>query len=517
MPPNTTSTFVLIYDWLILLGSQLLFFAFGWVFLVKKLFKDYELNTERHGLLQIVFASTFAMSCTLFELIIFEIAGVMENSSRWLHWKLNIYGLLLNVIVLIPFFQFFLLLSNRREGFTRRNCLALAAGCWLVYFYFFWKVGHKFPIQNEDKGFLAIEPGLSRVGVIGVTMMAILSGFGAVNSPYTTLFVFMRQVQDTDILAAERKLAQTIDMIMTKKKRIVSAQMKVKGTQEKNDSASGFMRRMFNTVATNIGFSGENVNMLRQEIDALETFSRQLFLDIDDLYQEKDRLKYAETWQGKYFNLMGYFFSGYCVYKVFMAIINIVFNRIGKTDPITYALALMGNYVNMEVDVQFWSQQLSFLFVGIMIMCSIRGMLIQLMKFFKAFSTSVSPGNIVLFLAYIMGMYCLSTVLMLRMSLPLEYRTIISEVLSAIEFNFYQRWFDVIFLVSAIASMVFIYFVHQQATNPATSGSVDAFELPGIGSTGRSTGSFDFDRSSPSPTWGKGSRSFDAYPHSPFT
>ncbi|XP_032879001.1 Golgi pH regulator isoform X1 [Amblyraja radiata] len=446
-----------VVDSVIMFSSQVLFFGFGWLFFMRQLFKDYEV---RQYVVQIVFSVMFAFSCTMFELIIFEILGLLNSSSRYFHWKLNLYVTLVALIFIVPFYIGYFVVSNIR--LLQRKRFLFACVVWLVFIYFFWKLGDPFPILSpKHAGILSIEQLISRVGVIGVTLMALLSGFGAVNCPYTYMSYFLRNVTDSDILALERRLLQTMDMIISKKKRIAMARRMMYQRGEVLNKPAGFWG-MIKSV-TSSSSNGENLSLIQQEVDALEELSRQLFLETVDLHATKERIEYSKTFQGKYFNFLGYFFSIYCVWKIFMATINIVFDRVGKTDPVSRGIEITVNYLGIQFNVKFWSQHISFILVGIIIVTSIRGLLITLTKFFYAISSNKSSNVIVLFLAQIMGMYFVSSVLLMRMSMPLEYRTIVTEVLGELQFNFYHRWFDVIFLVSALSSIIFLYLAHKQA------------------------------------------------------
>lgn len=441
----------LLTDFLVVTVSQVLFFAGGWVFFMKKLFKDYEVH---HLSVQLLFSITFSLSCTMFELIIFEILGFLDSSSRYLHWKLGLYAILFMLIVLLPFYIGYLIISNTRFVQTRL-VKPLALGAWLVFVYLFWKIGDPFPILSTKHGILSMEQVISRVGVVGVTLMAVLSGFGAVNYPYTSMAYFMRVVTATDVQNMEKKLLQTLDVIIMKKKRMAVAQREKQSVSSRK-GIWGMLQSVTSLPGT------EDIGQLKQSVEALEEFSRQLFLETVELHNMLERIEWSHTFKGKYFNFIGYFFSLYCIWKIFICTINIVFDRVGKVDPVTRGMQIAVHYMGFDVDVKFWSQHISFILVGIIVVTSIRGLLITLTKFFYAISSSKSSNIIVLALAQVMGMYFVSSVLLIRMNMPAEYRSIITEVLGELQFNFYHRWFDVIFLVSALTSIGFLYLAHKQ-------------------------------------------------------
>nr|XP_054759943.1 Golgi pH regulator-like [Lytechinus pictus] len=452
-------------DSFVMFSTQILFFLGGWIFFMRKLFKNYEVH---HGSVQLTFSVTFALSCTLFELIIFEILGVLHSDSRFFHWRIDLYAILFILIVVLPFYIAYFLVSNIPFVVQRHMTIILTAGAWLVFIYFFWKLGDPFPILSPKHGILSIEQVISRVGVIGVTLAAILSGFGAVNCPYTYMAYFTRPVTEADVHTHERKFMQVMDMILTKKKRLAMAerdQLQRASTTPRPSGIWGMLKSVTNTS------NNANVSQLQQEIKGYEELSRQLYIELVDLNSTMERIEYTKTLKGQFFNLSGYFFSLYCLWKITICTINIIFDRVGKTDPISKFFEICINWLGFDFDVKFWSQQISFIVVGIIIVTQIRGLLIKLTKFFYTMASTKSSNIIVLGLAQIMGMYFVSSVLLMRMNVPPTYRMIITEVLGDLQFNFYHRWFDNMFLISALSSIAFLYLAHKQAPEKSVGGT----------------------------------------------
>jgi len=306
----------------------------------------------------------------MFELIIFEVLDVLSRTSRWLHWRLDLTVMLFNVVALLPFYLFYMLVSSwnkstflcsghtmlivykkkkkkKKTDWPMRHALVLTTILWCVFFYFFWKVGDMFPFAKADQsfGFFGIEPFIGRVGVIGVTLMAGLSGWGAVFGPYTYMTYFLKSNDDktvmNDLMESKKRLRQSLQNIAIKKKRII-LQRKRENTSSPSIAASqftdinSFARRFLSAVPFSSGVVDNSIQkknffyffhdlldctdikMLEQEVAGLEELNRQTFLELDGIQQLKDRLNFSKTWRGRYFNLLGYFLSVYCVYKIVM-------------------------------------------------------------------------------------------------------------------------------------------------------------------------------------------------------
>ena len=70
-------------------------------------------------------------------------------------------------------------------------------------------------LQRENTVSAALLQIIGRVGVLGVSLIAMLSGYGTVNLPYRYLSLFIRPIERSEIAAMEAQHAQVIHSCMT--------------------------------------------------------------------------------------------------------------------------------------------------------------------------------------------------------------------------------------------------------------------------------------------------------------
>ena len=173
------------------------------------------------------------------------------------------------------------------------------------------------------------------------------------------------------------------------------------------------------------------------------------------IYHQKRR----KTMVGKISTIFGQSFSCFWIYKLITSSINIIFNRIQLTDPVTRLIQLVLKYtLNVHINLRFWSQTITFIFIGIIVSTQSRGFLGRLFHIFNFMIGDSNPMTslAILFYGELMGMYFISSTLLMRMNLPETYRYIITKALGDIEFSFYHHWFDLLFITSATISLIIL-------------------------------------------------------------
>jgi hypothetical protein len=216
----------------------------------------------------------------------------------------------------------------------------------------------------------------------------------------------------------------------------------------------------------------QKVTHLKAQLKKLEMFHNETFLELTalkDCVQLNPKLspetssseppRLAERVCNTMWWVLGKFVSMFWLGKLLLASLNLMFSRVLATDPVSAAVQFMLHYIlDIRVDVHFWVQHLSFIFVGMLLASQTRGFLLFLGKLFRthALRPETNTTALIVVLAEITGMYFMSSILLMRMNLPLEYRRIITRALGDIEFRFYHHWFDVIFVASAACSWTFV-------------------------------------------------------------
>ncbi|POM81454.1 Putative G-protein coupled receptor [Phytophthora palmivora] len=449
------------------LGSWLLFFVFARFFFSWWLFRDYAV---RNAATPLLFAASLTFSLSIFQMVLFEVTDVMQVGSRQWVWRMDLIAMTYLVVLVLPLSLFYAV--AREYGVARRQAATTASAMLLFYLYGFWKLGGvlepDLPRQSVEGAWMksfqreialfSIRNFVSRVSLLGVVFMALLSGFGAVNCPYEYMTFFWRRVAEEDIEFLEKRLRHNLDILIAKKKRLT---LEVRASARRQDEviAGGKKGSLFARAFSFFSSKQDDttyIKGLEAEILTLESLGRELFLEVNDLRDVQARSLRARTFRGRVFNFFGYAMSAFCVYKMVMSAVNVVFRRNRDKDPITDAvekLLYIWPSLAEQLNIRFVSEVASLGFVGILVFTQTRGFLVTLLKFFRTYSSTVSSNSVVLWLAHLMGMYFVSSFVLMRMNLSPLHRERIDEVLGEIEFNVFHRYFDMMFVVSACCSI----------------------------------------------------------------
>jgi len=437
-------------------------FLFSWQFFRHWILRDYEV---RHRAVQFLFSLVMSTSFAMFLLVIFEILDILKPSTRYYCWLINLYMEIVILVVVNPGYFYYLVLSNFPHTVTRAfpfTCLGLLI--WLYFFLSFGKDGYlSVPVHVSEKMSYfqyATDDVIARVGILGVALCACLSGFGAVNNPYTWLSFFLTKIRDKDVDHAKSITLDSLRMVIDLKKRILMIEQKLSRTSVPTSEprhTKGLFQRAWSAVTDVVGSYNET-HRIQRKLNDLETQLEGAIELHSSLFEEYNRLREvqinrrkSQTLRGRVKNFLGHFMAVYCVWKVFISIINLIFRRNRNLDPITQAFEIVFRFVDLDIDMGFWSQQLSFCMIGVLCATQIRGMLTRCMDVlnFTNLKGIFSSHVISLILIEVMGAYFVAYILLMRMNLPAEYRAIVTKVLGDLEFNFYYRWFDFIFLFSS--------------------------------------------------------------------
>ncbi|KAI3426358.1 hypothetical protein D9Q98_008730 [Chlorella vulgaris] len=442
----------------------------GWLFLRWTILTHYDASHRRNPVVQLLFAAVFALSANLLQLLVFEILDIMDPSMRRLNWHFDMVSMLCLLLFILPYYHSYVALAARMQPLRA----SLGAACLLAAGLFaFWHLGGVVPgIPRGHTRLLTMLEAVSRVGVLGIILVGVLSGYGSVSLPFSYISLFIRPVERAEISAMESQLRHTVDTIAHKRRSMAGLQQEIE-VQEANGKTP--RRSFFGRVLAAVGGGPQDpravLEKLQSEVVALERLRQALHADVIDLKREHQRALQARTLLGHFQNLLGYILSLYCIYRMFASVKALLFGEDMSSDPVSKTLGLVLRVFSggaVTIDVHTFSQYLTLIFIGFISISSLRGFLKHMERFFTALSAG-NATNMVLITSELLGFYTISTMLLLRRQLPHKYRAIINEAIGGeMEFDMLHRWFNSTFLISASLSLLLFYGLLSQKRQEAS-------------------------------------------------
>ncbi|KAK4054804.1 hypothetical protein OIV83_000728 [Microbotryomycetes sp. JL201] len=408
----------------------------------------------------VTFCVAFSESCMLFTLLLFGEA--VNDRTRSLNWSVSLVTLLLLIVVIIPLGLCVLVTHRNKPASSISIKTALLT---LVpfggYLFVFERAGKFIAAKAVIEGSHSIgvvNAMLSRVCIPGTLLIATLTGSGAMTTAWEAYewrsVSTGDPVSDAQILNAERSLYRSrLDL----QQRYRSMELAKGAAQRESDSAAttSLLSRL-----TSANPAATHLKSLETEIKAMEIVEANITKDVATLKRRKELRDMGRTFKGRLWLAAGWLLSVYCVWRVFTACVNLIFGYTRTvhrhseasaategaegTDLLTSLLSRLASLLEIDIDIAMWSRLLGLVLLGSIILANMRNAL-------KAASSGISVAVMLLFLAQLMALYFITSLISLPSS-PSEASEHLLDTLPS--FAVFSRLFDLVFLVAACTTFV---------------------------------------------------------------
>ena len=321
---------------------------------------------------------------------------------------------------------------------------------------------------------------VSVICAFGMIVASLLNGFGCASLPHSNLvgiylkptpFPVIKKVED-DYHYAVKQLEE--------KRWMLQDEIKKQSTESTRRSG-----RWFITSKHTISPEQERVQQLQEEVIYFENLVGDMKDDIEEMKQSHQLALFARTPFGRVRGVLGVIFSVVLVVRVILAANSFMprmgsggnsFNTSGSRDPLTSIFAwLLGRKIVTAEQYDLFRQGTSLVLAGALSMSQVRaffrvvGALGRRMS--RAYGTplhvacisttpreaaqSMGHGNNVALLlsSFVMGCYFLACVAVVKMTLPIEYRSSFSTAVG-LNFTFNTKLLNEFFFVSSCVSAI---------------------------------------------------------------
>ena len=278
----------------------------------------------------LTFSSTIALSTVLTELLLCEISNSFNATVRSAALQITVASLLGLLVVAIPILGIHTVVARGRGTAERKSHVRLQWAVefvgYVVFLVGFWALGVLLPQETKGgAGLTLFQACLDRLGITGVTLMALLSGFASVSSIWHTFGPKAKPVTETDISRKQAGLEATVDMIAEKRTQLRNLERKLSSAP-----SQGFWSKTVGSFRGNADVQEKQA--LEMEITGLETMVSSLESSLNVLRSRRGDQLRTTTTLGRFSIGFSFAFSCYCVYRIFMATFNILCRLVGKEE-----------------------------------------------------------------------------------------------------------------------------------------------------------------------------------------